>query len=186
VRRVRSRRLRLGLASGHLWGRLGGSTEPQAGTTVGFAAGFRKKKKMLSGFIIATLAASTFVLLFWRVNSSRTSCSQAEREMLCGVRCAFRLERVSVGGGNFINTLIIGGAPQPPAVGRKPSLVLLHGWGGGYAIFKHSFDVLAEHFEVCAVQNIGTDCSGLCAAHGLVRALAYIEPISRRSTLLIC
>ncbi|XP_075886491.1 1-acylglycerol-3-phosphate O-acyltransferase ABHD5-like isoform X2 [Nelusetta ayraudi] len=99
----------------------------------------------------------------WLPSWCPTSPSQlrdAEEKMLKIVRLPFSRQHVRISGGNYLWTLAFSTHTQPrfqpilPAQPRTP-LVLLHGFGGGVALWAQNLDYLASSGPVYAPDLLG-------------------------------
>lgn len=79
--------------------------------------------------------------------ASPAALAAAEAEVLKVVRAPMRHEMV-LAGSHRLHTLIVGD-------GSKPPLVMLHGHGGGLAVYALNFDTLAAHYTLYALDLLG-------------------------------
>ncbi|XP_056154279.1 1-acylglycerol-3-phosphate O-acyltransferase ABHD5 [Lampris incognitus] len=94
--------------------------------------------------------------------TSPTHLKDAEEKMLKNVRWPFSRQHVRISNGNYLWTLAFAVHPQPgsPAQPRlqtqpKPPLVLLHGFGGGVALWAQNLDAFSSCGPVYAVDLLG-------------------------------
>ncbi|XP_029920433.1 1-acylglycerol-3-phosphate O-acyltransferase ABHD5 [Myripristis murdjan] len=96
-------------------------------------------------------------ILSWLPSWCPTSLSQlkdAEEKMLKCVKCPFSRQHVRISSGNYLWTLAFPTQPQPQGRPRPP-LVLLHGFGGGVALWAQNLDSLSSGRLVYAVDLLG-------------------------------
>ncbi|XP_056439487.1 1-acylglycerol-3-phosphate O-acyltransferase ABHD5-like [Gadus chalcogrammus] len=111
---------------------------------------------------VPSIAEQSSWLSSWLPSWCPTSSSQlkdAEEKMLKSVRQPFSRQHVHISGDNYLWTLAFNTLPQPsqqPARTRPgPPLVLLHGFGGGVALWIQNFDSLAGCGPVYALDLLG-------------------------------
>ncbi|XP_046875379.1 1-acylglycerol-3-phosphate O-acyltransferase ABHD5 isoform X1 [Hypomesus transpacificus] len=110
---------------------------------------------------------SSWWISSWLPSWCPTSISKlkdAEAKMLTCVRNPFSRQHVRISDGNYLWTLAFtsqqrsldGAQPKHRAQPRlKPPLVLLHGFGGGLALWVHNLDALSDFGAVYAVDLLG-------------------------------
>ncbi|XP_029298798.1 1-acylglycerol-3-phosphate O-acyltransferase ABHD5-like isoform X3 [Cottoperca gobio] len=102
-------------------------------------------------------------MLSWLPSWCPTSPSQlkdAEEKMLKSVKRTFSRQHVRISNSNYLWTLAFStqqqpcSLPQPPACPRSP-LVLLHGFGGGVALWAQNLDSLSSSGPVYTLDLLG-------------------------------
>ncbi|TKS88909.1 1-acylglycerol-3-phosphate O-acyltransferase ABHD5 [Collichthys lucidus] len=88
--------------------------------------------------------------------TSPTQLKDAEEKMLKSVRRPFSRQHVRISNSNYLWTLAFSthSHPEPPAQPRVP-LVLLHGFGGGVALWAQNLDSLSSSGPVYALDLLG-------------------------------
>ena len=81
----------------------------------------------------------------WRPTSA-AQLEEAERAMLATLKTPFELKLVELPNGEQINTIIMG---------TGPPLVMIHGFGGGLALFAANLETLAQSYTVYAIDLPG-------------------------------
>ncbi|MBA3533217.1 MAG: alpha/beta fold hydrolase [Ardenticatenales bacterium] len=106
-------------------------------------------RKLAWGVALPTVILAGFVGLLQLLPSpaSPEALADAEARMLSVVKSPLRHQMVQAGSYQ-LHTVIIGD-------GSKPPLVMLHGHGGGLAVFAQNFDALAEGYTIYAVELLG-------------------------------
>uniref|UniRef100_UPI0037E9046D 1-acylglycerol-3-phosphate O-acyltransferase ABHD5-like n=1 Tax=Semicossyphus pulcher TaxID=241346 RepID=UPI0037E9046D len=102
-------------------------------------------------------------ILSWLPSWCPTSPSQlknAEEKMLKSVKQAFSRQHVRISNDNYLWTLAFSTQPQPhspcqPPAQPRPPLVLLHGFGGGVALWAQNLDSLSSSGPVYALDLLG-------------------------------
>ncbi|XP_029370716.1 1-acylglycerol-3-phosphate O-acyltransferase ABHD5-like [Echeneis naucrates] len=104
-------------------------------------------------------------ILSWLPSWCPTSPSQlkdAEEKMLTVVKQPFSRQHVRLSNGNYLWTLafstqsqVCSPSSQKPAARSRPPLVLLHGFGGGVALWAQNLDSLAGNGPVYALDLLG-------------------------------
>ncbi|XP_071771006.1 1-acylglycerol-3-phosphate O-acyltransferase ABHD5-like [Centroberyx gerrardi] len=100
-------------------------------------------------------------ILSWLPSWCPTSPSQlkdAEEKMLKNVKRPFSRQHVRISDANYLWTLAFSTQPQPcspPLPRPRPPLVLLHGFGGGVALWAQNLDSLSGGRPVYAVDLLG-------------------------------
>ncbi|KAM7372917.1 hypothetical protein PAMP_007807 [Pampus punctatissimus] len=104
-------------------------------------------------------------ILSWLPSWCPTSPSQlkdAEEKMLKSVKQTFSRQHVRISGGNYLWTLAFSTQLQPcsptnpqPEARPTPPLVLLHGFGGGVALWAQNLDSLSSSGPVYALDLLG-------------------------------
>lgn len=75
-----------------------------------------------------------------------------------GVKRPFSRQHVRISSGNYLWTLAFSTQPSfvpEPSVQSRPPLVLLHGFGGGVALWAQNFDTLSSGGPVYALDLLG-------------------------------
>ncbi|KAK7898622.1 hypothetical protein WMY93_019475 [Mugilogobius chulae] len=92
----------------------------------------------------------------WRPTSP-TQLKDAEEKMLKIVKKPFSRQYVRISGGNFLWTLAFSNQPCSPSLPspKRPPLVLLHGFGGGVALWSQNLDTLCIYGPVYAIDLLG-------------------------------
>ncbi len=99
------------------------------------------------GLSLALVAGALVVLQLLPSPASPEALEAAEARLLAGVNAP--IEHRMVQAGDYrLHTIIVGD-------GSKPPLVMLHGHGGGAAVFAQNFDALSSAYTVYAVDLLG-------------------------------
>ncbi|XP_045920187.1 1-acylglycerol-3-phosphate O-acyltransferase ABHD5-like [Micropterus dolomieu] len=98
-------------------------------------------------------------MLSWLPSWCPTSPSQlkdAEEKMLKSVKQTFSRQHVQISNGNYLWTLAFSTRLQPCSLHQsRPPLVLLHGFGGGVALWAQNLDTLSSSGPVYALDLLG-------------------------------
>ncbi|XP_047461220.1 1-acylglycerol-3-phosphate O-acyltransferase ABHD5-like [Mugil cephalus] len=89
--------------------------------------------------------------------TSPTKLKDAEEKMLKTVKRPFSRQHVRISSSNYLWTLAFNAQPRPSSLSHPPRtpLVLLHGFGGGVALWAQNLDALSSSGPVYALDLLG-------------------------------